>query len=184
MKSQRYIDKDMSPTDTPLGHGKVMNRQGLKKALIVVHDLVMTGVAVVATFFVRFEGPAPAGAPCSSAAVPAALHRLRRRGLLVLPALQVQVALRVPAGPLQHLPGCDHPGGHPAGGGLRPRLAAAAGHLLLRQDHHRPLLADPDVPAGRPGSPSATANMPARATPCSAIPARRPCCSGAAATSR
>ena len=33
-----------------------MNRQGFKKALIVVHDLVMTGVAVVATFFVRFEG--------------------------------------------------------------------------------------------------------------------------------
>ncbi|MGO4525762.1 SDR family NAD(P)-dependent oxidoreductase [Microvirga sp. 2MCAF35] len=34
-----------------------MNRQGLKKALIVVHDLVMTGVAVLATFYVRFEGP-------------------------------------------------------------------------------------------------------------------------------
>ncbi|QRM31776.1 nucleoside-diphosphate sugar epimerase/dehydratase [Microvirga sp. VF16] len=34
-----------------------MNQQGLKKALIVVHDLVMTGVAVVATFYVRFEGP-------------------------------------------------------------------------------------------------------------------------------
>jgi len=33
-----------------------MNRQGLKKALIVAHDLVMTGVAVVTTFFVRFEG--------------------------------------------------------------------------------------------------------------------------------
>ncbi|WP_414472478.1 SDR family NAD(P)-dependent oxidoreductase [Microvirga sp. M2] len=34
-----------------------MNRQGFKKALIVVHDLVMTGVAVIVTFFVRFEGP-------------------------------------------------------------------------------------------------------------------------------
>ncbi|HEV2565379.1 MAG TPA: nucleoside-diphosphate sugar epimerase/dehydratase [Microvirga sp.] len=34
-----------------------MNRQGLKKALIIVHDLVMTGVAVLATFYVRFEGP-------------------------------------------------------------------------------------------------------------------------------
>ncbi|MBB4038788.1 O-antigen biosynthesis protein WbqV [Microvirga flocculans] len=33
-----------------------MNRQGFKKALIVVHDLVMTGVAVLATFFVRFDG--------------------------------------------------------------------------------------------------------------------------------
>ncbi|WP_134500696.1 nucleoside-diphosphate sugar epimerase/dehydratase [Microvirga pakistanensis] len=33
-----------------------MNRQDFKKALIIVHDLVMTGVAVVATFFVRFEG--------------------------------------------------------------------------------------------------------------------------------
>ncbi len=33
-----------------------MNRQDFKKTLIVVHDLVMTGVAVVATFFVRFEG--------------------------------------------------------------------------------------------------------------------------------
>jgi O-antigen biosynthesis protein WbqV len=33
-----------------------MNRQDFKKTLIVVHDLVVTGVAVVATFFVRFEG--------------------------------------------------------------------------------------------------------------------------------
>ncbi|KLK94003.1 capsular biosynthesis protein [Microvirga vignae] len=34
-----------------------MNRQEFKKALIIVHDLVMTGVAVPATFIVRFEGP-------------------------------------------------------------------------------------------------------------------------------
>ncbi|MFL4998104.1 MAG: nucleoside-diphosphate sugar epimerase/dehydratase, partial [Microvirga sp.] len=34
-----------------------MKRQGLKKALIIAHDLVMTGVAVLATFYVRFEGP-------------------------------------------------------------------------------------------------------------------------------
>ena len=34
-----------------------MKRQGLKKALIIVHDLVMTGIAVLATFYVRFEGP-------------------------------------------------------------------------------------------------------------------------------
>ncbi|MXQ11936.1 nucleoside-diphosphate sugar epimerase/dehydratase [Microvirga makkahensis] len=34
-----------------------MNRQDFKKALIIVHDLVMTGAAVIATFFVRFEGP-------------------------------------------------------------------------------------------------------------------------------
>jgi len=34
-----------------------MTRQGFKKALIVLHDLAMTGVAVVATFVVRFEGP-------------------------------------------------------------------------------------------------------------------------------
>ncbi len=34
-----------------------MKRQGFKKALIIVHDLVMTGIAVVATFYVRFEGP-------------------------------------------------------------------------------------------------------------------------------
>ncbi len=33
-----------------------MNRQDFKKTLIVVHDLVVTGVAVLATFFVRFEG--------------------------------------------------------------------------------------------------------------------------------
>lgn len=33
-----------------------MNRQDLKKTLIVIHDLVMTAVAVVATFFVRFDG--------------------------------------------------------------------------------------------------------------------------------
>ena len=33
-----------------------MNRQDFKKTLIVAHDLVMTGVAVIATFFVRFEG--------------------------------------------------------------------------------------------------------------------------------
>ncbi|EIM29294.1 nucleoside-diphosphate sugar epimerase/dehydratase [Microvirga lotononidis] len=33
-----------------------MNQQGLKKALIVVHDLVVTGVAVLATFYVRFDG--------------------------------------------------------------------------------------------------------------------------------
>ncbi len=34
-----------------------MNRQNFKKALIVAHDLVMTGVAILATFSVRFEGP-------------------------------------------------------------------------------------------------------------------------------
>src|SRR5215218_633484 len=34
-----------------------MNRQDFKKTLIVAHDLVMTGVAVLATFYVRFEGP-------------------------------------------------------------------------------------------------------------------------------
>jgi O-antigen biosynthesis protein WbqV len=33
-----------------------MNRQDLKKALIVAHDLGMTAAAIVATFFVRFEG--------------------------------------------------------------------------------------------------------------------------------
>jgi O-antigen biosynthesis protein WbqV len=33
-----------------------MNRQNFKKALIVVHDLLMTAAAVVATFYVRFEG--------------------------------------------------------------------------------------------------------------------------------
>ncbi len=33
-----------------------MTRQDFKKALIIVHDLVMTAVAVLATFFVRFEG--------------------------------------------------------------------------------------------------------------------------------
>lgn len=33
-----------------------MNRQDFKKTLIVVHDLVMTGIAVLATFAVRFEG--------------------------------------------------------------------------------------------------------------------------------
>jgi O-antigen biosynthesis protein WbqV len=34
-----------------------MTRQDLKKILIVVHDLVATAVAVLATFVVRFEGP-------------------------------------------------------------------------------------------------------------------------------
>jgi FlaA1/EpsC-like NDP-sugar epimerase len=33
-----------------------LNRQDFKKSLIVVHDLVMTAVAVLATFFVRFDG--------------------------------------------------------------------------------------------------------------------------------
>lgn len=33
-----------------------MNRQDFKKTLIVAHDLVMTAVAVLATFFVRFDG--------------------------------------------------------------------------------------------------------------------------------
>ncbi|NIX75616.1 nucleoside-diphosphate sugar epimerase/dehydratase [Microvirga terricola] len=33
-----------------------MNRQDFKKTLVVLHDLVMTAVAVVATFFVRFDG--------------------------------------------------------------------------------------------------------------------------------
>src|SRR5690242_9251844 len=39
------------------GYGGAMNRQGLKKTLIIVHDLVMTGIAILATFYVRFEGP-------------------------------------------------------------------------------------------------------------------------------
>lgn len=33
-----------------------MTRQGFKKAAIIVHDIVMTAVAVVVTFFVRFDG--------------------------------------------------------------------------------------------------------------------------------
>lgn len=33
-----------------------MTRQDFKKTLIIVHDLVMTALAVVATFFVRFDG--------------------------------------------------------------------------------------------------------------------------------
>jgi O-antigen biosynthesis protein WbqV len=33
-----------------------MNRQDFKKTLVIVHDLVATAVAVVATFFVRFDG--------------------------------------------------------------------------------------------------------------------------------
>ena len=33
-----------------------MTRQDFKKTLIIVHDLVMTAFAVVATFFVRFDG--------------------------------------------------------------------------------------------------------------------------------
>jgi FlaA1/EpsC-like NDP-sugar epimerase len=33
-----------------------MTRQDFKKALIIVHDLVMTAAAVLATFFVRFDG--------------------------------------------------------------------------------------------------------------------------------
>jgi len=52
-----YIDKAQRGTDTPgSGYGSIMNQQGFKKALIVVHDLVMTGVAVLATFYVRFDG--------------------------------------------------------------------------------------------------------------------------------
>lgn len=35
-----------------------MTRQDLKKALIIVHDLTMTAVAVVVSFFVRFQGSA------------------------------------------------------------------------------------------------------------------------------
>ncbi|MDF2999476.1 MAG: family NAD(P)-dependent oxidoreductase [Xanthobacteraceae bacterium] len=33
-----------------------MTRQDFKKTLIIVHDLVMTALAVIATFFVRFDG--------------------------------------------------------------------------------------------------------------------------------
>ncbi|HLM39885.1 MAG TPA: capsular biosynthesis protein, partial [Microvirga sp.] len=33
-----------------------MTRQDFKKALIIVHDLVMTAAAVLATFLVRFDG--------------------------------------------------------------------------------------------------------------------------------
>src|SRR4051812_43336994 len=33
-----------------------MNRQLLKKTLIITHDLLMTALAVVATFIVRFDG--------------------------------------------------------------------------------------------------------------------------------
>src|SRR4051812_43761607 len=33
-----------------------MTRQDFKKTLIIVHDLLMTALAVVATFFVRFDG--------------------------------------------------------------------------------------------------------------------------------
>ncbi|MGO4570666.1 SDR family NAD(P)-dependent oxidoreductase [Microvirga sp. 2TAF3] len=33
-----------------------MTRQDFKKTLIIVHDLVMTAVAILATFFVRFDG--------------------------------------------------------------------------------------------------------------------------------
>jgi len=52
-----YIDKGSGPADTALQlMTGPMTRQDFKKVLIVVHDLVMTAVAVLATFFVRFDG--------------------------------------------------------------------------------------------------------------------------------
>ena len=127
-----------------------MTRQDFKKTLIIVHDLVMTALAVVATFYVRFDGFLLTRAPAPTALCAAAFRAVRRVRLLVLPSLPVEMALRLPAGSLQHLPRVERARPHPAGGRLHPRLAAGLGLLLLRQDHHRALLADPDVLSGRP----------------------------------
>ena len=126
-----------------------MNRQGLKKALIVVHDLAMTGPSPSWRRSSCASRAAPAGAP---AHLPLFLPPfIAFAGVIYWFSHLYKSKWRlVPARPLQHLPGRDHPGGHPAGASTTSSSRRSCAALLLRQDHHRPLLADPDVPAGRP----------------------------------
>ena len=159
-----------------------MNKQSLKKALIIVHDLVATALAVLVD--VRRSGSTATLLDERlrlPADVPAALRLLCGRRLLVLRSSTVEVALRLAARSLQHRPRLDRPGADAAGGRLHAGLAAALRLLLLRQDRHRALLAGADVPARR-----AAARLPLHqirplaAHRSRARPRRRRSCSGAA----
>ena len=133
-----------------------------RRALVVAHDLLATAAAVVASFFIRFEA--------------AGLVERGDKLLIFLPGFivyagiiyflfhlyEVEVAVRVAAGPDEHHARGDGAGGVAAGARLHPGRAQRARAVLLRQDHHRPLLGAADgVPGRPPGSATATSATPA-----------------------
>ena len=101
-----------------------ISKQSFKKALIIAHDLAATALAVAADVRVPLRGRAARRAAATPADLPAVLRQLRGRGLLVLHPLPVEVALRLPARPVEHRPRRDRPGADAAGDRLPPGFAA------------------------------------------------------------
>ena len=117
--------------------------------LILAHDLLATAAAVVASFFIRFEEAGLGERWALLAIWLPALRSLFRLRLRLSGPLQVQVALHLAARPLQHRARRNGAGGHAAGARLRAAGAQCLRHVLLRQDHDRPLLAAADrIPVG------------------------------------
>ena len=120
-----------------------------RRALVVAHDLLATAAAVVASFFIRFEA--------------AGLVERGDELLIFLPGFivyagiiyflfhlyEVEVAVRVAPGPDEHHARGDGAGRVAAGARLHPGRAQRARAVLLRQDHHRPLLGAADGVPGR-----------------------------------
>ena len=115
-----------------------------RQVLIVLHDLVATAVAVVLTFYIRFEDTA-FDTKLAGLKYPAALPGLCRRRLFRLRPASQQVALHLAAGPLNHRPRLDRAGDLAARARLRSAGAERLRHVLLRQDHDPALLVPADV---------------------------------------
>src|SRR5262249_8414870 len=112
--------------------------------LILVHDLLATAAAVVATFFIRFEEAGLVERWRFLAIFAAWLPRLCGLHLCILRPLQGQVALYLAAPPLQHRARRNRAGGDIVGARLRARGPERLRHVLLRQDYDCPLLVAAD----------------------------------------
>ena len=91
------------------------------------------------------RGARPPRSASSAVGGIARLSPLCRDGLLAVPPLPRQMAVRLVAGSVQHFPRRDGAGPVAAGARLCAGRAQHARRLLLRQDHDRALLVPPDV---------------------------------------
>ena len=123
-----------------------------RRVLIVVHDLVMTALAIIATLYIRFDNGASGGLEAAIIGLSSSclvMWSMPDR-LLVLPPLYGQVAFRVLAGFVEHRPRRHVSGDFAVGARLHPALSDAVRHLFLRQDNDRAVLAAADVFSRRP----------------------------------
>ena len=127
-----------------------LSKQSAKKLAVIVHDLAMTALAIVFVFAVRFDGwlfdermrQLPTILPFFVAYAGAVywffqLYRSKWRFASLPDLSNIVRAVTVLTLTLLVV-------------GLRARLAEPLRLFLLRQDHHRPLLAGAGRPARRP----------------------------------